>query len=289
MSLWVIVTLCAACLQVIRTGLQKSLTHDVDNVSGTWIRYIYAMPFVPFLFAAVFFVEEGIPSISLSLLVYCLAASVTQIVATILLLTLFQHRSFAASAAFAKTEGLQVALLGVLVFAEPPSALGWLGICLGTFSVLLLCPWRQLTATGKVIGYGLGAGFLFALTVWLIRSSYQEVQAGTFAAALLILAIMVTLQSLLLGIYLYGRRVNFATIWHVRQRAAGVGVSSLIGSLCWFWAFGLTNPAYVKVLAQVELPLAFFLGRTVFSERTSVWEISGMTIACVSAVIICYA
>lgn len=288
--LWAAVTLAAACLQVCRTGIQKSLAAEMDNLSGVWVRYIYALPLVPVLLL-LFFAESGLPPLPLRFLGCCLAAGVCQIIATFLLLSLFGQRSFAVSTVFAKTEGLQIALLGLAVFAEPFSLVGLAGIAAGGAGVCLLLPWRRQAATRRVMATGLGSGFFFALTSWFIRFSYGEVEAAPLPAAALTLSAMVLMQSALLGGVLAARRGGFAAVFgrRVRRRALGVGASSLAGSLCWFWAFALANPAYVKTLAQVELPLALLLGRVAFAERATAREVAGIAAIGVGAVAVLFA
>lgn len=244
--LWVPVTLAAACLQVGRTALQKSLTRELDNWSGVWVRAVFALPFLPLL-APLVLEEGGLPAVTGGFWVFCAAAAAAQMLATFYLLALFARRNFAVGTGFAKSEGVQTALLGVAVFGEAPSAWGWVGIGLGAAGVGMLIPWRR-AGGGAEAWYGLGAGFFFALTAWCIRRAYGEVEAGALAAAALTLAVVVAMQAVALGGWLVGRR------------ACGVGALSLAGSLGWYLAFALTNPAYVKTLAQVELPLAALLG-----------------------------
>lgn len=285
--LWIPVTCCAACAQVARTGLQKSLTADIDQLSATWVRSAFALPFVPLLLGLLVF-GNGIPAFSIGFIGYCVAAALGQIIATFLLLALFQYRHFAVGTVFAKSEALQVALLGIVIFAEPPSLTGLMGILIGGLAVALLIPWRRELAH-LTVWYGLGAGFGFALTTWFIRSAYQYADGSTLEQALLALAVVISTQTVLLGGYLSWKNADFSAIWRVRRRALATGGLSMLGSLCWFWAFALTNPAYVKTLAQIELPLAYLVGRAAFAEKPGKLEIAGMTTACVGAIIVAFA
>ena len=296
MSLWIPISVAAACMQVVRTGLQKSLKKDVDDYLCTWARFIFVLPFVPFLFAAVAFLGGGLPTFSPAYFVLCFVGGAAQIIATLMLLALFSRRNFAVSTTFAKTEGVQIALLGALVFAEPPSLVGGVGIVLGGLAVFLMTPRGKLERDLYATAMGLGCGLFFALTAWCIRLSYQEMGAppsGTplspLWAAVCSLAVMVTMQALMLWVVLLLRRANFVGFWRHRRRAFAVGVTSLAGSFCWYAGFALTNPAYVKTVAQIELPLAYFLGRAAFSEKASGWEAAGMTAAAAGAVLVAFA
>ncbi|MGB0966592.1 MAG: EamA family transporter, partial [Halocynthiibacter sp.] len=55
-----------------------------------------------------------------------------------------------------------------------------------------------------------------------------------------------------------------------------VGLTSMIGSFCWFAAFTLQNAAYVKAVGQIELLFSFLAGFFVFKEKTSPREFIAM-------------
>ena len=55
-----------------------------------------------------------------------------------------------------------------------------------------------------------------------------------------------------------------------------MGLTSLGGSFCWFWAFTLQNAAYVKALGQVELLLSILASLLFFKEKISLREVAGM-------------
>lgn len=292
MPLWVPVSLAAACLQVARTGLQKSLKNDVDDYFSTWARYVFALPLAPLILAGVAIVGGGLPAFSATYFLFCLLGGVAQIIATLMMLALFAHRNFTVSTAFAKTEGVQIALLGAYVFAEPPSPLGAVGIAVGGLGVLLMMPWRRRGGGSAAVAIttGVGCGLFFALTAWCIRLSYREIDAvPPLLAALCSLAVMVTMQAVILFVVLLWRKADFAAFWRARRRAVAVGATSLAGSFCWFAGFALTNPAYVKTLAQIELPLAYLLGRAAFRENVSRLEIAGMSAASAGAVLVAFA
>ena len=68
---------------------------------------------------------------------------------------------------------------------------------------------------------------------------------------------------------------------------AAIGLTSFAGSMGWFVGFALSHPAYVKTLAQVELPLAFLIGLLFFKESCTRKEMIGMfTIAFGSIIVI---
>ena len=126
-------------MQVTRTALQKRISRDLNDWAVTWIRYGFAMPWIVALWLAMIYVDVW-PQMNQKFLLFSLLAGIAQIVATILLAALFSRRSFAVSTVFAKTEALQIALLGVLFFGEAISPLGFLGVSAGAAGLLLMTP-----------------------------------------------------------------------------------------------------------------------------------------------------
>lgn len=287
--LWIPITLAAAGLQVVRTGLQKSLQTTLDDFAATWVRYVFALPLVPpSLFAVHLFYGE-LPEPAPKFYLYCAIAGAAQIIATVFLLALFSRRSFAVGTAFAKMEGVFVGVLGVLVFAEPPSVLGGVGILVGGWAAWLLSPGRG-GADKTSLALGIAAGLLFALTVWFIKLSRGELaDAPVFAAAACTLCAMVMMQSAMMLPILLWRKSSFGKIAAAAKKSAAVGLTSFCGSYCWFAAFMLTNPAYVKTLAQIELPLAALVGRAAFRENLKKREAAGMLAAVCAGVLVIFA
>lgn len=297
--LWIPVTLVAACMQVTRTALQKRISRDLNDWAVTWIRYSFAMPWIVALWLAMIYMDVC-PQMNQNFLLFSLLAGIAQIVATILLVALFSRRSFAVSTVFAKIEALQIALLGVLFFGEAISPLGFWGVLAGAAGLLLMTPIRleKITlrnmlqvlrmSTGIM---GLLSGTLFALTSLFIRQAYLQLEEPSpFIKAAATLVVMVCLQTLLLGLWLAIRhRQQFAIMPKTGGLCAAIGLTSFAGSMGWFVGFALTHPAYVKTLAQVELPLAFLIGLLFFKESCTRKEIIGMLTIAFGSIIVIWA
>lgn len=213
-------------MQVTRTALQKRISRDLNDWAVTWIRYGFAMPWIVALWLAMIYVDVW-PQMNQKFLLFSLLAGIAQIVATILLAALFSRRSFAVSTVFAKTEALQIALLGVLFFGEAISPLGFLGVSAGAAGLLLMTPIgpEKITlrnmlqvlrmSTGIM---GLLSGILFALTSLFIRRAYLQLEEPSpFIKAAATLVVMVCLQTLLLGRYVTDNGLSSC-----RKRAAFV-------------------------------------------------------------------
>lgn len=63
-----------------------------------------------------------------------------------------------------------------------------------------------------------------------------------------------------------------------------IGVSGVLGSLCWFSAFSLANVAYVKTVAQVEVVVSVIIGRSFFGDNYSRREMAGIVLIVISAI-----
>ena len=94
---------------------------------------------------------------------------------------------------------------------------------------------------------------------------------------------VVSLQCLMMMLWLGWRdREELARVWAARRMAIWVGLTSMGGSFCWFWAFSMQNAAYVKALGQVELVLSILATVLFFKEKISKREIMGMALLVLS-------
>jgi drug/metabolite transporter (DMT)-like permease len=128
MELWIIATLLASTFQTLRFTLQKILSSDALSATGaTFARFCYALPFLT-VGLAVYFGMNAIafPALNARLLVYAGVGGLTQIFATLCVLSMFKYRNFAVGITFKKTEVILVALVGFVLLGKafPVWALG---------------------------------------------------------------------------------------------------------------------------------------------------------------------
>jgi drug/metabolite transporter (DMT)-like permease len=57
-----------------------------------------------------------------------------------------------------------------------------------------------------------------------------------------------------------------------------VGLTSMIGTMCWFTAFTLQSAGYVNAVGQIELLFSIAIGAFVFGERISTREWQGLAL-----------
>ena len=296
MSLWIPVTLAAATFQTVRFMLQKSLSSVKLSATGaTFARFPYSMPLV-LLGLVVAMRLSGLPLPALPPLFWLYAAigGLSQILATICVVALFKQRNFAVGITFKKTEVIQTAIVGFVVLGDRVSTGAFGAILLGLLAVLLLSKtpggsgawWRHLTNRASQLG--LGSGVLFAFSAVSYRGASLQLGDGeAWFRALVTLAVVVSIQFLSMALWLVWRdRAELRAVWDTRRTGIFVGLTSLGGSFCWFWAFSLQNAAYVKALGQVELIFSLMASVLVFRETMTRREIMGMVLLGLSILIL---
>ncbi|WP_170429059.1 EamA family transporter [Ruegeria arenilitoris] len=292
MSLWIPVTIAAASFQTVRFMLQKSLSTVKLTVAGaTFARFAYSMPLALLgLFVALQVTGFSLPTLTAKFWLFAVIGGTAQILATICVVALFKQRNFAVGITFKKTEVIQTAIVGFLVLGDQVSAGALVAILLGLLAVLLLSKspggdgawWKHLT--NRASRLGLGSGVLFAFSSVSYRGASLELgEIDAWFRALVTLAVVVMFQFISMGLWLLWRdRAELLAVWQTRRTSMFVGLTSLCGSFCWFFAFTLQNAAYVKALGQVELLLSLFASLLFFRETITRREVAGMTLLGVS-------
>ncbi len=177
-------------MQSVRTAGQKYLTADVSPLAATLVRYLFAVPFVILYIAWLLADREAtLPPLSLHFVVACFIAGVLQILATVLLVRLFTLRNFAVGSCYIRSEVLTTAILGLLLFGEFVSGLGWVAMLICVAGLVLI----TIAKTGKLSElwnqsalYGLGAGVSLSFTSLMIRQASLSfgIDDAMFTAAL---------------------------------------------------------------------------------------------------------
>ncbi|MDO6428228.1 DMT family transporter [Thalassotalea sp. 1_MG-2023] len=291
MEIWIYFTLLAAFMQAIRTAGQKQLGQHLSAMATTSVRYVYALPFAYlYLFILLDIREQSIPSLNDTFLVYALIASVMQIIGTACLVAAFNYRNFAVATSLAKTEAIQVAILGALLFSASLSVLGWLSVIIGVIGVLIVSK-VQFTFNDVFknpgAGFGLASGLGLAITTLLIRESSLALNSDLMISAAVTLVFMITVQSIISLLYVTIQNKQQILVMFSQWRLClFVGITSVLGSIGWFTAASFQNAAYVKALGQVEFFITLVLTYRIFKERISLKEYVGMFLIMLSVVIL---
>ena len=278
-------------MQAVRTAAQKKLSTHLNAMATTGVRYFYALPFAAFyLLWMLDFKEAELPKLNDLFLQYALIASVMQIIGTAFLVAAFKYRNFAVATSLAKTEAIQVAVVGALIFSTVLSLLGWVAIVVGVIGVIVVSKVKFSYADifqNRGAGYGLASGLGLAITTLLIREASLALNTDLMLSAAITLFFMITVQSVISLIYvLFEDRKQLKTMIVQWRLCLFVGITSVLGSIGWFTAVSFQNAAYVKALGQVEFFITLFLTYRIFKEKISSKELFGMFLILSSVVIL---
>jgi drug/metabolite transporter (DMT)-like permease len=294
--LWIPITVWAAFAQTLRNAAQRHLTAELGTLGATLVRFLYGLPFAAaWLWGVRHVGGYALPEPDYAFGLWVVLASISQIVATALLLRVMAERNFALGVAYSKTEIIQVALFALVFLGDAIGPLTAVAIACGTLGVLLLSPadkarplrtmltgWTSRTA---LLGLASGAGFALAAVGYrgatlALHTEFLMAGAYTLAAAQLV-------QTALLGGWLAAR--DFAAVlrvlraWRASLFAGFMGAAASAG---WFTAMAIEPVAHVRTLGLIELLFSYVVSRRVFRERLSRLELGGIALLTLGLVIV---
>jgi len=292
MSLWVVFTLLAACMQAIRNALQKQLSGKTTVLGATLARFIFAGPLaLGYLLVLYTLNSYPMPQISAALLLFVVGAAMMQIIATALMVRVFAWKNYAIGVGLAKSEAILAAVLGVLFYQTEISALGWCGVVLGGVAVFMLAgatKIRQFNLT--VLALGLGSGLAFALTSLWVREATLLTQLPFLPAAAWVLTAVILTQTLVLLLWLSWREPStLSTLWQQRKLTFYTSLTSGLGSFGWFTAMSLQAVAYVKTLGQVEVLFTLLISTVFLKEKLKISDGVGLALVVFAAILVIWA
>ena len=292
MELWIGLTIAGAFLQNLRSLLQKRLTGELSVNAAAYVRFFYA---IPFAWIYVAYIWEGrLPDLNFIFVVYVTVGAIMQIIATSALVAAVSGSHFAVGTALSKTEAVQAALLGLIILGDAVSGLALTGIAVSLVGVFFLSGSirsKDFLQGDASVWYGVLAGTAFALCSVCFRGASLALGVDGSASAQIngapilgvaeragfTLAVTLTLQTVLMGIYLFRREPKqMAKVVRSWPIAVWVGLIGSVSSICWFTAMTLQNAAIVRALGQVELLFTLVTSVFVLRERIRLREIAGM-------------
>lgn len=289
--MWIIITLFAAGCQSVRTAYQNSLSRDAGFLHATMSRSLYGLPLVSvYLFVCYcLFGWVTLPEDMKFWLVASICA-VSQIIATYLMLRVFQSGSFTQGTLLAKTEAVQAALIGLPLLHYALTVGAWLGVVLGVLGALVMSiKWKDLKQAHKDTSliFGLASGFCFAITSVTASMATHMLSGSIITSAGVTLWYVLALQSVILcGIQIVKSRDVLAPFRCSLGLSMKVGILSSLGSIAWFTAFALANPALVKTLGQIEVLGTLYYSKVRFKEKLSKQQWVGGIMILVSVILV---
>ena len=280
MEIWIWITLVAATTQTLRSAGQKQMKSVMGDFGASYIRFSYALPFAcVWLYAVMSATGQAIPKTTSDFWLWVSIGGMTQVIFTVLLITLFNHRNFAAGTAFSKTEILQAAIFEAIIIGEFVSFQVGLAIAIGVFAILMLSfhkakigmggIWSAVTSYQTLLG--LAAGAFLGLSTVSFRAATDALATGdVLVRASMSAATSTLLQTLVMGIAMMfvARHELIASFRHWRK-AWPVGLFGAITTACWFTAFSMQNVASVRAIGQVELLITLGVSALFFKEKIS--------------------
>lgn len=278
-------------MQAIRTAGQKKLSGHINAMATTSVRFVYALPFAYlYLYWLLDYRQAELPIINNQFIEYAMIASVMQIIATACLVAAFKYRNFAVATSLAKTEAIQVAVVGAILFSASLSFYGWLSVVIGVIGVIIVSKVKFNYADvfqNPGAGFGLASGLAFAITTLLIREASLVLATDLMISAAVTLVFMITVQSVISLLYVFIQdKQQLIKMTYQWRLCLFVGVTSVLGSIGWFTGASYQNAAYVKALGQVEFFITLFLTYRIFKEKISFKEYFGMALIIASVVIL---
>ncbi|QMV14549.1 DMT family transporter [Vibrio spartinae] len=292
--MWILVTLFAATCQSLRTAYQKTLSQEQGFLHATMARSLYGLPIVSvYLLICWHFVGQvTLPSVGL-FLGYASVCAIAQVLATYLMLRVFQSGSFALGTLLAKTEAVLAALIGIPLLHNSLNLIAWSGIALGVMGTLVmsvrLSNLRHIHKDMSLLA-GLGSGFCFAITSVTASLSSHSLQGSIITSAGVTIWYVLALQSVLLcGLQIYRSRDYLTPVKQSFLLSSKVGILSSMGSIGWFTGFALINPALVKTLGQIEILGTLYFSKRRFHERMALQQWLGGSMIIGSVILVAIA
>lgn len=283
-ELWVPITILAAFSQNIRSIYQKKLQDKMSNMSSTYTRFLFGLPFVLIYFLFLNYFSNTtfqITNINTTFLKYCLFGGVSQIIATFLLLKIFKTSNFSVATSYSKTEPIQAALFGFILLNDSISFIGFFGILVGLVGIIITSfkveSFRNTFFKISVF-YGLLSGALFGLSAVLFRgASHSLFSIDYLLTSSFTLLIAISIQIFILTIYIAYTDIKQFNLLYINVKdGLIVGFFGALASICWFYAMSIQNVAYVRALGQVELIFTVLASVFYFKEKTSLSQLIGI-------------
>jgi drug/metabolite transporter (DMT)-like permease len=295
MEPWIAITVAAAFFQNLRSALQQYLTDRLSAEGATYVRFLYALPFVA-LYVVLLNRVGGVPlpAPNAAFIVYDLVGGITQIGATFCLIRAFALGNFAVGTAYSKTDTLQAALFGVLLLGERISAMATVGMTVSLVGVFLMSASTKGSGVAlrnwisEAAGVGLASGALFALSSVCYRGAALALPEAGFVMQAAYTQVWVTVfQSIAMGIYfaIYNR-AEFVRVIRAWRVAWIIGASGMAASSAWFAAMAIQQAAYVRAVGQIELVFTFFVSLVMFRERIRPIDYAGVLLLVAGIVIL---
>ena len=293
--IWAFAALGAGLGQALRSVVQKHQGAELGLYGSAYVRFLYGIPVAWLLLFLVVGPLPDLPRLPMTFFGLLLAASLIQILFTILLGLAFEQRNFATSITLSKTDAIQAGIFELIFLAILPGLNVMVAILLGLFAVALLTlsknaghlPWRDRFEIKSVM-LGLAAGFCLGFCSVLFRLAMDTLLELDFLdRAILASTLAISLQTIIMGTALWVHaprelQACLRSVW----KSLPAGSIAAVTTFLWFLAFNEKGVAPVRMLGHVEILFSLLFGSLFFKEKVSRTEMVGIVLIIVSVVIL---
>jgi len=289
--LWIFFTLFAAFMQSWRNAFQSFLSKEVKVAGVTLARFIWASPLAVIYLGALYWWQPAqLPDFNAKFLLLIGGASLAQILATALMVRLFKLNNFAIGAGLAKSEAIVAAILGTIFFGTSLTLLGWGGVLVGGFAILLMSSNKAGGLRGlswQTFLLGIACGTAFALTSLWVREASLTQDLPVLHRAAWVLLLVISLQTIILLLYLAVKdRATISALWQRPKLTILTSVTSCLGSIGWFSAMSIQAVPYVKTLGQVEVFFMMLITTFWLKEKVKIKDGIGLMLIALAATMV---
>ena len=280
--LWAVATIAAAGFQVGRNALQRGMMSSSGPWGATLVRFLFGLPFSLVFTGIAFALSPHLdPQFGWPFWWPALTGALAQVIATAALLLAMHHAGFAVGTALQQSSVPLAATVGLIVFGDNLSALGWAGVAVTTVGLaVMVWPKKIEGAHHPVLGitYGVLSGLLFGFALNAFRHAGLRLEPHhPWFSAMACVAIVQAVQAAGLGLYLALRdRPALVAVVRGWRQSLGAGLFGALASSGWFLALNLAPAAAVRALGVIEMPIAAAAGHRLFREKLSAKQILGV-------------
>ena len=290
---WVLITVVASLSQTLRSVFQKNIIEDVGVLASAYSRFIFALPFVALLAVLFLGAQEIVllKTISVKGWFFLIAASICQILFTIILIKLFTLRSFAIGVAFSKTEVIQTTLLEIIIIGFILTSHVFLSIIIGFIGMLFMSKQKLIGKLGynslflKQVTLGVLCGIFLGLSSVLYKVALDNVITDLIYKKVLVLSFLaLAFQSVIFGAYIISTegKQNVLKLFSIWKKGLPVGFFGCAATFCWFSAFSLIDATFVRAVGQLEIVFSVLISYIFYKEKITGFELIGMSLITIS-------
>lgn len=239
---------------------------------ATLVRFLFGLPFsLLFTIAAVWLVPDATPRFTAGFWLSATTGATAQVLATAALLAAMHRAGFAVGTAMQQSSLPLAALIGLFVYHDRLSVIGWTGVAVTTAGLIVLTWPSKIASTPQATSgalFGVLSGLLFGFSLNGFRHAALNLDAAhPIFAAIVSVCVVQAMQAAALTLILAVRDPGaLRAVLRDWRGSLGAGACGACASTGWFIALALSPAAPVRALGVIEAPIAALAGHRLFRE-----------------------